>query len=175
MGLASVYGTITEHLGMIHVSSKPGKGTTFCVFLPATDKALETDTSTQVSPPVSSQCQIMSVDDEEDVRLVAGEMLEELGYDVVLCQDGTEAVDYYRKSWQKIDLVVLDMMMPGLSGKETFSKLQKINPQLRAVILSGFSLNEQIQELLDAGAISYISKPFEQKQLSEVVAQTIKQ
>ena len=101
-------------------------------------------------------------------------MLQELGYKVTLCSDGPQAIEYYRESWLQVDLVVLDMIMPVLNGKETFLALQKINPQVKTVLCSGFSHNEQVQELLDMGALAFLAKPFEQMELSKIVASAIK-
>jgi two-component system, cell cycle sensor histidine kinase and response regulator CckA len=104
------------------------------------------------------------VDDEEVVRELARVILVELGYSVTVCKDGKEAVDYYRMSWREIDLVLLDMVMPELGA------MRRINPAVRVILSSGYSINSEAQSILDDGAMAFVGKPFRIAELSDKVA-----
>ena len=113
------------------------------------------------------------VDDEEIVRNVAEEFLRRLGYEVLTAADGQEAVEAYRLSGAGIDLVILDMVMPRLGGRECFRALREMNPALRAILSTGYGLNVAAQEILDEGMLGFIQKPYQMNQLSEVVAKAL--
>ncbi|MDY0001655.1 MAG: response regulator, partial [Polyangia bacterium] len=121
----------------------------------------------------SSGGRILLVDDEPLILNATTAMLKRLGYDVVACQDSNEAVAIYAERWASIDLVLLDMVMPDLSGKATFAALQSINPKVRAVLASGYSLNGEAQEILDDGVMGFIQKPFRMAELAKVVSQAL--
>ena len=111
---------------------------------------------------------ILVVDDEEVVRECTARMLRRKGYRVATCKDGAEAVDYYRKSWQHIDLVILDMNMPVMNGHDAFIAMRGINAGIRAMLATGYSLDDNAQKILDEGALSYLQKPF---RIDELVVQ----
>ncbi|MBN2711866.1 MAG: transporter substrate-binding domain-containing protein [Planctomycetes bacterium] len=172
MGLASVYGTVRSHHGAITVYSEEGHGTTFHVFLPLSDhdggKADRHEASI-----VRGTARILIVDDEEVVRELGSEMLRDLGYKVVTARDGKEAVKYYARSWRHIDLVILDMVMPVMSGRDTFIAMREINPDIRAILSSGYSINGEAQSILDDGVMEFVGKPFVQAQLSDAIARVL--
>jgi PAS domain S-box-containing protein len=172
MGLASVYGTVRSHHGAITVYSEIGHGSTFRLYLPLADEDAE-ETALPRDIPVTGNARILIVDDEEVVREVGAEMLRELGYRVTTCKDGQEAVEYYKKTWSYIDLVVLDMVMPELGGKDAFIAMREINPHVRAILSSGYSINGEAQSILDEGVISFIGKPFRQAAFAQVVAHAL--
>jgi CheY-like chemotaxis protein len=116
---------------------------------------------------------VLIVDDEETVCSVASKMLERWGYRTMVSYDGVAAVDLYRESWQKINLVVLDMAMPKMGGRETFYALREINPDVAVLLTSGYSINDEVQELLEAGANGFIQKPFWKNEFSRVVAESL--
>ena len=126
-----------------------------------------------LAPATASKGRILFVDDEASIRDSSTEALRGQGYDVVPCKDGIEAVAYYRESWEDVDVVVLDLMMPKMSGHDTFLATQDINPGVKVVLLSGFSLDARVQAVLDAGALDYVKKPFRLAKLYEAVARAL--
>lgn len=172
LGLATVYGIIKNHNGHITCDSEPEKGTTFTIYLPATEKEIiieENETNV-----IKGDETILLVDDEEYVRDVAKRQLQRLGYKAVTAGDGIEAIDIYKKKKKKIDLVLLDMVMPNLAGKETYRELKNINPDIKVVLISGFSQNDKATQTLKEGALAFIQKPFKLYELSKVLARVLK-
>ncbi len=172
LGLASVYGTIQSHFGVIDVHSELDKGSTFDIYLPlAVSAAKETEQSDAVVQEGSGT--ILIVDDEQLVREMAADMLADIGYDVLSCADGLEAVEYYREHRDEIDLVVLDMIMPRLGGYECFARLREINPAVCVIVSSGYSVNDEAKRVLSAGAHSFVQKPFDLKALSTAIREAL--
>lgn len=170
MGLAAVYGIVNNHHGNITVKSAEGKGTTFKIHLPLT---LETSREEKEIIPVKrtkgQKLKVMVVDDEKLFQKLARDMLKKFGYQVKVCENGKAAVEYYKKSWKQVDLVLLDMVMPEMNGKETFLALQKINPLVKVILSSGFSMDEDAQEILNQGVLGFIQKPFDANELGKVI------
>ncbi len=173
MGLASVYGTIHNHKGEISVCSEVGKGTTFSIYLPLLEGVNSTEVVEKSKTPVNGTARILLVDDEKTILEFATSALEALGYETITCSDGKEAVEYYEKSSAEIDLVILDMIMPVMGGRETFLQMKKINPEVLAILSSGYSLNETAQTILDDGVKAFIRKPYELIELSKMLAQVL--
>jgi CheY-like chemotaxis protein len=113
------------------------------------------------------------VDDEAMIREMASELLRDLGYTVVTCADGRETAAYYREHWREVDLVILDMVMPGISGRDTFVALREVNPQVRVLLSSGYSLNGEAQAILDEGVLAFVGKPYRQADLARKVAEAL--
>ena len=165
LGLASAYGIIKNHNGFINVYSEEGVGTTFNIYLPASEK--ETAEERQLTEEIMRGTEtILLVDDEEMIIEVEKEMLETLGYKVLLARSGEEAVTSYRKNRGRIDMVILDMIMPGMGGGEVYDILKKINPEIKVLLSSGYSLSGQGEEILERGCDDFIQKPFNTEQLS---------
>ncbi|MBT3294679.1 MAG: PAS domain S-box protein [Verrucomicrobia bacterium] len=161
MGLASVYGTVVNHHGAIEVDSEVGKGTTMTVYLPLSQQEAQEDRATvSAGAAKSSGARILLVDDEKSVRIGTGELLRGRGYKVVTAENGVEAVEYYGKSWQHIDLVIIDMNMPVMNGRDTLIAMREMNPEVKAILATGYSLDANAQEILDEGALSHIQKPY---------------
>ncbi len=173
MGLASVYGTMTNHNGHIDVESSIGKGTTFHLYLPLATSDLQRD-QPKFCTLITGKARILLVDDERIVRGVAAEMLQSLGYQVYECEDGQQAVEYYRQAWREVDLVILDMIMPVMDGRDTFIAMQQINPDVRVILCSGYSLDDRVHSILEEGKIGFVGKPFTVRELSERVDEFLK-
>jgi CheY-like chemotaxis protein len=167
LGLSTVYGTIQQHNGAINVYSEVGKGTVFQILLPVTNK--ERPVVKDVPQAISGSGRILVVDDEEIMRVTAQIILENLGYTVLLAENGKKAVELFHKEDNKIDLVLLDMIMPVMNGRDCFEQLKKINPDVRVVISSGFSREEDLQEMMKDGLSGLIRKPYLTSALSRVI------
>ena len=168
LGLAAVYGIVKGHGGRICVESEPGQGTTFSIYLPASGKAVLTEIITP-RETVKGKETILLVDDEPMNLDVTRELLKSLNYQVYIAASGQEALALYIEKRKEIDLVILDMIMPGISGGETFDRLRKINPAVRVLLSSGYSLTGQAQEILNRGCNGFIQKPFHLQYLSDKV------
>lgn len=172
LGLATVYGIIKGHKGMINVYSQPGHGTTFSIYLPASEKNI-TEEETEAEKFVRGAETILLVDDEKMVLDVNQEMLTSIGYKVYAVDNCQEAIAVYTEKRNEIDLVVLDMIMPGLSGAETFDRLRQINPDVKVLLSSGYSLNGEAQSIMSRGCNGFIQKPFHLEQLSKKIREIL--
>ncbi|MEW6709548.1 MAG: PAS domain S-box protein [Candidatus Riflebacteria bacterium] len=175
MGLASVYGTMTNHGGAVFVYSEPGHGTTMKLLFPLNLLPKE-----NVGQPENEECavpgnaHILIVDDEEFVLDTVTRMLEDAGFKTSVCRNGKEAIEFYKNNWETIDLVILDMVMPEINGKDTFIALKKINPEVIAFLSSGYSLNGEAQKILDEGIKAFINKPYRWIELSKLLYKALK-
>jgi len=172
MGLAMVYGIVENHGGGIRVESRVGSGTTFEIYLPRSF-GVPMDVPATADPGVRGSGRILVVDDEEAVREVTADLLKDLGYDVATCVDGVDAVEYYTRHADEIDLILVDLVMPRMGGRECFRALKELNPDVRAILCTGYGFNIAAQELLDEGILDFISKPFEPGRLSSVVSRSL--
>jgi len=165
LGLASVYGIIKNHDGIIDVQSQQGKGTTFTVYLPASQKKSEQET--RDSPKiVKGSGTVLLVDDEEMIVEVGAEMIRAIGYDVITASQGHQAIDIYKDKGPEIDVVLLDMIMPTMGGGELFDQLKKLDNDVRVILSSGYSLDGKASEIISRGCNGFIQKPFDMKELS---------
>ncbi len=172
LGLATVYAIIKQHRGIIRVDSQPGRGTTFHIFLPVSAKAAVCEPCRDDSIRRGSGT-VLLVDDEDGVRTVAGRILQQLGYQILMAPSGPRALEIYRQEGDRIDLVILDMLMPGMGGSETFQQLQGIDPGVRVLLSSGYSLDGETQQVMAAGARGFIQKPYRLAALSHKVAEIL--
>ena len=172
LGLASVYGIIQTHKGMITVYSEKGYGTTFNIYLPAPDKKVSGDVRKQEEILFGTGT-ILFVDDEEGIIQVGDHLLQKLGYQVITARGGEKAVKVFQRDSEKIDLVILDMIMPEMSGGETFDKFKEIDPSVKVLLSSGYTMNKQAKTILDRGCKGFIQKPFSLSDLSKQIHQIL--
>jgi len=173
LGLASVYGIIKSHDGYIDVTSEKGHGTTFTIFLPASEKDVE-GTADTAAKLIKGSGTLLIVDDEELVLKVGVNMLEKLGYTVLGAKNGTEAVDIFNANKDKIQMVILDIIMPDMGGGDVYDKIKAINPEVKVLLSSGYSVDGQAIELLERGCDGFMQKPFTMEELSGKITQIMK-
>jgi two-component system cell cycle sensor histidine kinase/response regulator CckA len=172
LGLASAYGIIKNHGGIINVYSEVGRGTTFTIYLPASTRAIFEEKIIPAEAKKSTES-VLIVDDQDMILAVARDMLKALGYKVFTAQGGKEALAIYNENKKSIDVVILDMIMPSMSGGETFDKLKAINPDVRVILSSGYSINGQATEIMQRGCNGFIQKPFNIKELSQKIREVL--
>lgn len=168
LGLASAYGIIKNHAGVITVNSQVGHGTKFIIYLPITEKKIGRGIPLGTTL-VSGSETILLVEDEEVVMQVGQALLERLGYRVIAAQNGKQAVDTIVKKGDEIDLVILDMIMPEMSGNKAFDLIREIQPAMPVILSSGYSLNGQADAIMRRGCNDFIQKPFTISELSKKV------
>jgi len=168
LGLASVYGIIKNHGGYINVYSEKDQGTRFTIYLPASEKEV-IDEQEPLAAITKGTGTILLIDDEEMIIDIGEELLMELGYKVLIAKSGPEALVIYADNAESIDLVIMDMIMPAMGGGEAYDRLIKINPEVKVLLSSGYSINGQASRILERGCDGFIQKPFHMKQLSEKI------
>lgn len=172
LGLSVVYGVVRNHSGYISVDSEIGVGTAFTIYLPRVDKLDSLETNKTAEIIVGGNERVLIVDDDAGACIVGGDILRELGYKVDIVQDGFQAIEKFQKN-SMYNLVILDLNMPGISGKEVFIKLKKIKPSIKILICSGYSdtiLNDDdFIKCIDG----YLNKPYMYEELAKMVRETI--
>jgi CheY-like chemotaxis protein len=166
LGLASVYGIIKNHEGFINVDSQKNRGTRIEIFLPASRKPAPPK-QLPVEDITRGHETVLLVDDEEMIVDVGKRMLDKLGYETLTAMDGAAALEIYKSRGKDISLVILDMVMPKIGGGETFDRLKKINPAIKVILCSGYSIDGQATEILKRGCQAFIQKPFNLRTLSQ--------
>jgi PAS domain S-box-containing protein len=172
LGLASAYGIVKNHGGMITVYSMIDKGSTFNIFLPASTKEVKQNMMIN-QKTLKGTGTILLVDDEDMIIDVGSHILASLGYMPLLARSGKEAIDVYQKNRDRIAMVILDMIMPGMGGGETYDRLKKIDPEIRVLLSSGYSIDGQASEIIDRGCNGFIQKPFNVIQLSRKIKEVL--
>ncbi|MFZ0448586.1 MAG: PAS domain S-box protein [Desulfatiglandaceae bacterium] len=174
LGLAMVYGIVKNHDGYIMCYSEPEKGTIFKIYFPA----LETEGVKEEKAPGEEALEggnetILLVDDEESLRQLGKELLRRFGYTVITATDGETAIETWKEKREVIALVILDLVMPGMGGKQSLEALLEMDPGLKVVIASGYSVNGRTKEALDAGARGFIRKPYEIREVLKVIRKVL--
>ena len=171
LGLASVYGIIKGHAGYIDDESNKDNGTTFIIYIPASNQKVQSNIETHKI--VEGTGTVLLVDDEEMVLDVGLKVLESLGYTVLSAKSGSDAVKTYEEKKDQIDMIILDLIMPQMGGGETFDRLKKINPDVRVLLSSGYSIDGQAKEILKRGCDGFIQKPFSMEELSGKIGEML--
>jgi PAS domain S-box-containing protein len=162
LGLAMVYGIVKTHEGYIVCYSELAFGTTFKIYLPALVQGGHWSEAGEGEDQLKGGDEtILLVDDEKYIRELGVELLTDVGYEVLTATDGEGALELYRKEQERIDLVILDLVIPGMGGKRCYEEILKINPQAKILIVSGYSINGPGQEAMEAGAKGFVGKPFD--------------
>jgi PAS domain S-box-containing protein len=168
LGLAMVFGIVQQHRGWVECHSEPGCGTTFTVYLPRLDTPVDSPSASDASAPKPGRETLLIADDEESIRSLGRAILERYGYQVLLAADGKEAVEVYRREQARIDLVLLDLRMPRLSGHDAFQQMLQINPNVSVVVVSGYS-DQYLTESDHHRIRGFLAKPFVPDELARVV------
>jgi PAS domain S-box-containing protein len=172
LGLASAYGIVKSHGGYIDVQSEKGKGTVFEIYFPASREVVRKENKWG-DEIAEGRGTILLVDDERIITEVGEAVLEKLGYDVIPANSGEEALNIYESNRDRINIVILDMIMPGMGGGETFDRLRETNPQIKVLLASGYSIDGQAEEILRRGCDGFIQKPFDIGQLSNKLREVL--
>ncbi len=172
LGLSSSYGIITQHNGDIIVSSVEDKGTKFSILLPLSEMD-SIDESLKPKFTMSGSGTVLIIEDEDFLRITTKKVLEKIGYTVLLASNGKEGVEVFEQSQEEIDLVLLDMIMPEMGGKECLLLLRKLDPNIPVVVVSGFSEAGDIEDVQKVGVSHIVSKPYDVETLSKAISEAM--
>ncbi len=173
LGLASVYGIVKQHGGWINVYSEAGKGTTFKIYFPVTKQESIKKPSKRAEEITGGSETILLVDDEQLIREFAQTILEQYGYNILLANDGKESIDIYLKERDRIDLIILDLSMPQMSGREVLEQLMSMSPEVKVIISSGYAEDSIKESLIQLGAVGYLSKPYQTVDMIRAVREAL--
>ena len=174
LGLSSVYGFTKQMGGFLRVDSEKGRGSVFRMYLPLSGGRETAAPVEEQSEIVKGSGHVLLVEDEPALRDLGLRILRNLGYQTAACEDGEEAIKYLRNNSEKVDLVILDLIMPRLGGYDCFMEIRKISPAIPVIISSGFGVDSEVQSMLDSGARGFIQKPYRIEAFSRLIAEKIR-
>ena len=172
LGLASAYGIIKNHDGIIKVASEKGEGAVFSIFLPASEMEVIKDKDS-ASEILKGNETILLVDDEDIIIDVGKELLRQMGHTVFVAKSGEASIELYEANKDEIDMVILDMIMPEMGGGEIYEKLREVNPDVKVLLSSGYSLDGKATDILERGCNGFIQKPFNMRELSQKIREIL--
>ncbi len=176
LGLAMVYGIVKNHEGYILCYSEPDMGTTFKIYLPTMDQDGGKKKAKEREDRITGGMEtILLVDDEEYIRELGVELFSDAGYTVLTATDGESALRLYQRELERIDLIILDLVIPGMGGKKCYEEILKINPQAKILVVSGYSASGPGKEALEAGARGFVGKPFDVGDMLKTVREILDQ
>jgi len=180
LGLSAVFGTVQDHSGEITLVSEVNKGTTFTILFPCVEniknsKILDCNNmSTDIDYDKKGKGVVLLVDDEEIIRFTGKQILKHMGYKVLVAINGENAIEVFKNHHNEIDIVIMDMLMPKLNGREAFYEIQKINKNCKVIIASGFLKDNDIEELKNIGLAGFIYKPYKSNELNKLLKEVMK-
>lgn len=169
LGLSMVHGIVAQHTGYIRCYSEPGVGTTFKIYFPIAESEIVADMSETMEMPAFGSETILLVDDDKRIRELGAEMMMLAGYDVLTATSGHDALEIYQNRKEEISLVILDLIMPGMSGSQCLKELLKQDPDVKVLICSGYSTGGPTKEITKAGARGFITKPYDTKEILKAI------
>ena len=168
LGLSATLGIIRTHNGGVQVESTLDQGSTFRIFFPASTKQESIHVPHNFIPPQING-RVLIIDDEAPVRRVAEDMLHVLGMKTVAAASGQEGIDLYKQRAANIDLIILDMKMPGMDGEETFRRLKSLNPEAKVILATGYSESDDLSTFVEQNTVEFLRKPFALSALAEKI------
>jgi CheY-like chemotaxis protein len=174
LGLAVVYGIVQNHGGFLDVRSQVGKGSTFEIYLPA-EESEETKKSPELRSKELAQGHgnVLVVEDEPQVRQMAVRTLQRCGYKVTMAENGLHAISLYQSNKKDIDLIILDMVMPKMGGRECFRRLKEIDPKVKVLCITGYTTEGSYSDLLKEGVLGILEKPLDLYEFAEAAKNAI--
>jgi|GEM_PF-5447941 len=171
LGLSMVYSIISKHKGHLEIDSRPGEGTRFSIFIPSFFDAeiINSEDEDDSREYPRGKGTVLVIDDEQVMLEIEKDILQSCGYDVIAVNNAAEGLRIYEERSGEIAVVILDMSMPGFSGKELYEKMSYINPNIKALLVSGFHRDGRIDEMMDLGINAFLHKPFTFRKLAEAI------
>ncbi|MGO9569460.1 MAG: PAS domain S-box protein [Desulfomonilaceae bacterium] len=173
LGLAMVHGIVQQHNGYITCHTEAGAGSTFKIYLPVIPTEVESETPAERLIPARGTETILLVDDEELIRDLGKRILERSGYIVLTAANGKDALNVYKEEGNKISLVILDLVMPEMGGKQCFQELLRINPQVKVLLASGYTSGGTLKDDTELSARGFVGKPYDMKQMLQTVREIL--